>query len=299
MQYNYDKNVKYYIYDLGSDFCLVDIKIQHKSCDNNFKKVEYIGFESYKIKFIEEEEYFDQVTFQIIYHQFEDPMDLIDKFDVDYVQCAIYKEKLYQTEECKESRKCRKVLKFKDVQFRTNRLLKSFKKGFLAPLISDCLSKELDKKEVTLLELKQDYCLTNLSIPYFDLSFRDNRFYSTKDLKIVGFHVEKDLNRMTEFGSFMIDVGENEIITKKYVSVSATIVGYNDNYINIKTGSPLLNIFHSFKNKLKEEPVILNKEVALLIGAYRTSSSEGLVLKGEVVGIYENALGINFDDKFV
>lgn len=76
----------------------------------------------------------DDIPFQLIYKKWSDPNDLISKFDLDYVQCGIFNCSIFRTEECRESHKERRVIRYWGRDFRDCRSLKAIKKGFSCPL---------------------------------------------------------------------------------------------------------------------------------------------------------------------
>nr|QBK91705.1 MAG: tRNA nucleotidyltransferase/poly(A) polymerase [Pithovirus LCPAC304] len=71
---------------------------------------------------------------QIIVRSFECPMDVLESFDLDYVQCGIAGGTLYQTSRCEMAHTTRKIRYFRDPTFRGGRLEKAIQKGFSAPL---------------------------------------------------------------------------------------------------------------------------------------------------------------------
>ena len=70
---------------------------------------------------------------QLLYFEFETPFDIIKTFDLDYVQCALYKGHIYRTLACIESHRRRQILKGYQ-NLKLDRLEKAQKKGFLTPL---------------------------------------------------------------------------------------------------------------------------------------------------------------------
>ena len=71
---------------------------------------------------------------QIIVRPFGCPMDVLESFDLDYVQCGISGGTLYQTSRCEIAHTTRKIRYFRDPYFRGGRLEKAIRKGFSCPL---------------------------------------------------------------------------------------------------------------------------------------------------------------------
>lgn len=76
----------------------------------------------------------EPVDIQLIYLEYDNPNDIIMSFDFDYVQCALHKNNLYITEDCKDSHRTRSVqYSFGSVDYA--RLAKAIDKGFKAPFM--------------------------------------------------------------------------------------------------------------------------------------------------------------------
>lgn len=80
----------------------------------------------------------EKFLIQAIIYPFENPLEVIERFDIDAVQCAFHKGELFRTERCIEAHKQRTVLKFRLNYGLFNRLVKMEHKGFKVPLISTC-----------------------------------------------------------------------------------------------------------------------------------------------------------------
>lgn len=73
---------------------------------------------------------------QLIYDPFNDPMNLLEFFDTDYVQCGLYKDQVLMTNRCKRSHQDRRVYEFSDIKtFKNFRIMKAKNKGFSIPYV--------------------------------------------------------------------------------------------------------------------------------------------------------------------
>jgi len=77
-------------------------------------------------------------SLQFIFSSFDKPMEVLNGFDLDYVQCGFYKGKVYQTEACKKALLKREIFTAKNEYIKGKRILKAIKKGFkVFPVFSD------------------------------------------------------------------------------------------------------------------------------------------------------------------
>ena len=101
-----------------------DIILEH--CDNITLKTPRGRPESNVISFVT-----DKFIIQIILTEIVNIHEVIDTFDLDYIQCGLFFNKLYITDRCKEAHKLRKVQYYNEAKFNNNhRLVKAAKKGF-------------------------------------------------------------------------------------------------------------------------------------------------------------------------
>ena len=80
---------------------------------------------------------YEQTTFQLIFTQFTSPQEVIDNFDMDYVQCGFFRNIILVTKEAQASHEQKKILCFNTLNIKPKRLVKAYKKGFIVPFISD------------------------------------------------------------------------------------------------------------------------------------------------------------------
>lgn len=76
------------------------------------------------------------MSIQLILSPFTDPMDLIESFDLDYVQCALHNNLIYKTDACTESHLQRAILCYIS-ECKFTRFSKALKKGFTAPYLGE------------------------------------------------------------------------------------------------------------------------------------------------------------------
>ena len=95
---------------------------------NSYGTFENCGVVSAKI--------FNRITIQLILLAYTDPMDVLQSFDLDYVQCALHNNTIYKTDACAESHLARAILCYKP-PCKFTRFSKVLKKGFIAPYLGD------------------------------------------------------------------------------------------------------------------------------------------------------------------
>jgi len=80
---------------------------------------------------------------QLVLKKHQTPSDITDGFDIDYVKCAIYKNKLYVTKECAAAIKDKRIHKLYSLPRNMgSRLNKAVDKGFSCPVIGDIYTLE-------------------------------------------------------------------------------------------------------------------------------------------------------------
>lgn len=72
----------------------------------------------------------ERVQIQLILQEYESAFDVIESFDLDYVQCTLYKSQVFQTEICKKAHLKRKILCGDEFPPSFKRLRKASLKGF-------------------------------------------------------------------------------------------------------------------------------------------------------------------------
>lgn len=88
----------------------------------------------------------ERVFVQFILLEYETPMEIIEGFDLDYVQCALHKNKLYFTDICRASHLSRKVEYATEFPPPMKRLMKAVEKGFSAPVFGNSTNSPVMKK---------------------------------------------------------------------------------------------------------------------------------------------------------
>lgn len=108
----------------------------------NFKNAVVFLNDKYKCKFyryhgsVVSVDICEKIKLQLIYKSYETPMDVIESFDMDYVQCCFHDGNLYKTDRCIESHKDRKVYQFSGRELRSGRCKKAILKGFKCPILN-------------------------------------------------------------------------------------------------------------------------------------------------------------------
>ncbi len=116
---------------------------------------------------------------QLILQDFQKPEDVIESFDLDYVQCALHQDQIFMTEICKRSHIQKTVLKCTEFPPTIDRLEKALRKGFRAPVFGD------EPKGVykTPLELK----LTEENLKPIQRRKKDRQVYDLTKIQFNGF----------------------------------------------------------------------------------------------------------------
>lgn len=77
----------------------------------------------------------ESVLVQLILQDYQNPTDVIESFDLDYVQCAVHCKTIYKTEICKRAHKSKTVHCGTEFPPKIKRLEKASNKGFNVPLL--------------------------------------------------------------------------------------------------------------------------------------------------------------------
>lgn len=77
------------------------------------------------------------IKIQLIFTEASSPMEILESFDFDYVQCGLHNGKLYQTDRCKKSHKAQAVLTIRELMPKDGRCLNAIRKMFKCPLIGE------------------------------------------------------------------------------------------------------------------------------------------------------------------
>jgi len=171
-----------------------------------------------------------ELSIQLIMSEFQSPMDVINNFDLDYVQCAFYQGQFYQTKYCQEAHQTRQINYFKDSRLKHYRLKKAIAKGFRAPLLLDNLGDDRPKCELVVVA---DFTFL-METPklfldaYFPaINFSDKSICSLKDLKIVNWKPTKKLGQI-HLGDFILksDKIDDLLIQKQYITCEVEIEKY-------------------------------------------------------------------------
>lgn len=167
------------------------------------------------------------ITIQIIFTQCENANELIDSFDMDYVQCAYYQNKLYITEDCKRAHQDRRIYKISP-ETRYDRLLKAIQKGFKSVLFytrsSFPVYKNVEKKD--LLEMKFEPIKKMAPLISVDkLEFLINEgHYDPLGAPggVENKYIKKKFKRATTF--FDLHTRNNVITDVKYIAIHSKVV---------------------------------------------------------------------------
>lgn len=260
-----------------------------KHCDD-IKCFIFDGLNPYQLSVLTVSIPAEQVKYQLIYKEFKTPEDVINQFDIDYVQCAIHCDKLYITDECIESHLQKKVIKFHDLRFRNDRLLKAIKKGFACPILTDNLSFEFPIKSIRYNDIKKSHISSLKGNEYFETRDREITFLSINSLEIIGFNFTKEWHG-SYFGKFMIDCGNERIVERSIVSVEMDVIEDLGRYVEINDG-PIKNLFTTFKKKDPNMVIPLGKSIFLVEG-YMINRE----FKAKLVAIVPGALPLKIADK--
>ncbi len=227
--------------------------------------------------------------FQIILMKYEKPEEVINSFDLDYVCCGIHKGKLLMTDDCRKAHETMTITKYRDIDFRFGRLIKAAKKGFRCPVISSDLSCKRNQHEFDHFSIDYlDGALKFINSDYVGKNL--DKLQNFSDIKIVG--LESNANSHKNYGEFILDLGNGQLITKRYVSIEADIVNFNEWYIDI-SDDYINRLFCKLKHKLPLDRLKTGKHT-IIISGYKSYNN----IYAKVVGICDNAIGLDFDNGF-
>jgi hypothetical protein len=260
-------------------------------CGNNLKYYTYKCHNPCELSVLTIEIFNERVNYQLILKEFDTPIDIINDFDFDYVQCAIYSNEFYITKECKQSHNAKRILKFRDLRFRNDRPFKAIKKGFKCPVLINDNVFNFPLMEITFDKIKQRKVISFKSNPYFNED-REDEFLLTNAMVVTGFDFIKKWKDCVFFGKFIIDCGNNCKIKKSMITVEMNVINLDENgYIDIEDGQ-IKNMFESIKRKDQDLEINKGKNV-FLIEAYMSCGK----FKAKVIDVIENALPINISNK--
>lgn len=169
--------------------------------------------------------------------------ETIDLFDMDYVQCGIYKDEFYISDACKKAHETKEVWTFYELPSK-RRLEKAFSKGFKVPyFILDQPNTDFRSQFKSTYEVDQpmtnpfDGEMKNIDVDYFVISNRSKTNVYQRP-KLVGMSIYKDRK------VFELDVGLTKNIFATHISflvdnvvcivdVNGKIVQENVGYIPI------------------------------------------------------------------
>jgi hypothetical protein len=138
---------------------------------------------------------------QIILKGFSSHMELLEGFDIDYVECGIHNNKLYITKDCIKSHNERQILKVR-TSIRYERLLKATRKGFKCIVFKRECANPCNKPDEVIKTIEE---LRNINwsffndVHYFDEEQQNSPFVLTntaivKTIEIYNKKYRKDAN---------------------------------------------------------------------------------------------------------
>ncbi len=245
----------------------------------------------------------NKYNIQIIYNDFITPVDVIDVFDIDYVQCALHKGELYITDRCLRSHRHRQIFEVSDIRFRNNRLQKAVYKGFKSPIVCGYFEKSMYSSsyvESSYIDIMDNNMLEFKNSVYLTLS-RDNWY---------------DINTMIAV-DIISGYYEQTKIIKAVVFEISTVDGLVTDKANIRSFSYTFDIIESqayktFKTndkiftmlkQLKYAIPIDNPSKMMIISPYMSIiKSINVEVRSNIIkmlpNVYGNVIPIKIDERF-
>lgn len=240
----------------------------------------------------------EKIQFQFILVKYEEVQDIFDYFDMDYVCCAIYNNKLYMTDECRLAHKNNSVNFIKTYRIKTSRFIKSMDKGFKNILIGN-----YDEEKPT--KYKTPY------IKYEDLKYKKQenklKYVSKKDIKIEGFDIYTKIRNSPYGGGFyanyIISPDNIQYLREKYfVNVDIDYISFEidvkkiiETYENDMSPVTILecdnlDIFSRITKSYKCE---YKPKIGINIVFIRPYVDLKRGICGEILGGHKNGIGLN------
>lgn len=160
----------------------------------------------------------ERVQIQLILQEYESPFDVIESFDLDYVQCALHKDKIFQTEICKEAHFKRKILCGNEFPPSFKRLQKASQKGFKTVLIGN---------EIRPIKYRPfEEALSKDQLEFMVKREKIREKFRFDDFSVKGFIADTkskyDLNTVM-YGYFQIS-NESLTMNVKYISIAIKVI---------------------------------------------------------------------------
>jgi len=155
----------------------------------------------------------EDVSFQFILQDYKDVLQVLESFDIDYVQCGLHENEIYTTDICKISHINRCINQFSELPLCMNRLLKAHNKGFATPLFGNFVNRvqpcgfDLNSND-----------LNGNDLYYFIERDKDRNNYRMEDAIVTGIVLKGSPiveplkfpdGRETKYGQFKVEFGEN------------------------------------------------------------------------------------------
>lgn len=137
------------------------------------------------------------IPIQLILQGYSSPMEVIQSFDLDYVQCAYHQDELFITKYCRKSHHRRRVLRGMKFPPVYNCLLKAHHKGFKTPLLG-IVDKNADKRPLLTM-------LTLDILGFIIKSPKNRRVFNFKDVIVESAHESGTLIRLGELTAVIED----------------------------------------------------------------------------------------------
>lgn len=209
---------------------------------------------------------------QLIYRKFDNPMEILNTFDLDYVQCGYYKGTLYQTDLCKKAHASCEISHLVSLHIKGYRLIKAMNKGFRVPLlgtgtfeIPKHLTYSVNVEDILNTNKQQaEFYLDNINTPNICMDTNRMTVVQWKKTKQERFYAN-----LITFGKFIINSDDAIIETENiscvvYVEDFVVFEQLNCRYIGIlrlKDIPEQISIIDKFKIEHNEKSISPGKYV--------------------------------------
>lgn len=184
---------------------------------------------------------------QFVMQSFDHPLQIIENFDMDYVQCAYHKGQFFVTDFAREAHSQRRIIRLRQNPPRYERLIKAAKKGFITCVFGvenrECAETIEQQHPPTLDQLQMITERRNLIDPYLI----DDVKFDSYSIKSIGFNeiiqqVDHWCFKNTKLGSvtkiFSIEINVIDVVEKdnyKLIKIDPVVFLFGDTKIVAKS----------------------------------------------------------------